>query len=219
MRAIGLVHLDLQAAQENAGKAAADAAGAKVLHVTTSNLVYLNKLGVAATNEYIDFQSGAMTGHATGADYNSDTGVLTMHSAVSMSGVAGKRPVQVTAATAEVDNRNQEMFLDGCAVRLAGTDGRGGSGHAAYAARWDAGAGGGPRKCNAMQANGRDVGLAACGRGAECREPAAIGCADRRRAVLGRRAVAPAKGQAEEATDCLRRCRRTAAEAGGVYGR
>ena len=113
VRAIGLVNLDLQAAQENAGKAAADAAGAKVLHVTTSNLVYLNKLGVAATNEYIDFQSGAMTGHATGADYNSDTGVLTMHSSVSMSGVAGKRPVQVTASTAEVDNRNREIFLTG----------------------------------------------------------------------------------------------------------
>jgi len=113
VRAIGLVNLDLQAAQANAGKAAAGAANAKVVHVTTSNLVYLQKLGVAATNEYIEFQSGAMKGHATGADYNSDTGVLTMHSSVSMSGVAGKQPVQVTAAKAEVDNRNQEIFLTG----------------------------------------------------------------------------------------------------------
>ena len=113
VRAIGLVNLDLQAAQENAGKATAGAANAKVLHVTTSNLVYLNKLGVAATNEYIEFQSGAMTGHATGADYNSDTGVVTMHSSVSMSGVTGERPVVVTAATAQVDRRNQEIFLTG----------------------------------------------------------------------------------------------------------
>ena len=78
VRAIGLVNLDLQAAQQNAGKAAPGTANGKVLHVTTSNLVYLNKLGVAATNEYIEFQSGAMRGHATGADYSSDSGVLTM---------------------------------------------------------------------------------------------------------------------------------------------
>jgi lipopolysaccharide export system protein LptA len=113
VRAIGLVNLDLQAAQQNAGKAAAGVANAKVLHVITSNLVYLNQLGVAATNERIDFQSGAMTGHATGADYNSDTGVLTMHSSVSMSGMTGERPVDVTAATAQLDKRHQEIFLTG----------------------------------------------------------------------------------------------------------
>jgi lipopolysaccharide export system protein LptA len=112
VRAIGLVNLDLQSAQPSGGHAAGSS-NAKVLHVTTSNLVYLQKLGVAATNESIEFQSGAMTGHATGADYNSDTGVLTMHSSVSMSGVAGKRPVDVSAAAAEVDNRNQQIFLTG----------------------------------------------------------------------------------------------------------
>jgi len=110
VRAIGVVHLDLQAAQP-AGPAQAAASGAKVLHATTSGLVYLEKLGVAATSEYIEFQSGAMSGHATGADYSSDTGVLMLHSAVSMSGMAGKRAVQVTAATADLDNRNQEAIL------------------------------------------------------------------------------------------------------------
>ena len=113
LRAIGLVNIDLQAAQVNAGKAAAGATNAKVLHMTTSGLVYLEKLGVAATSEYLEFQSGAMTGQATGADYSSDTGVLLLHSAVSMSGMAGKRPVQMTAATAQVDNRNQEILLTG----------------------------------------------------------------------------------------------------------
>jgi lipopolysaccharide export system protein LptA len=73
--------------------------------------VYLEKLGVAATNEYIEFQAGAMTGHATGADYSRDSGVLTMHSAVSMSGGAGKRAMVVTAATADFDNPHQEAFL------------------------------------------------------------------------------------------------------------
>ncbi|MGP8258884.1 MAG: hypothetical protein ACLQM6_02910 [Acidobacteriaceae bacterium] len=111
VRATGVVHIDLQAAGAVGGKAAAAAANAKVLHVTTSGLVYLEKLGVAATSEYLEFQSGSMTGHATGADYSSDTGVLLLHSAVSMSGSSGKRPVTVTAAMAQVDSRNQEIFL------------------------------------------------------------------------------------------------------------
>jgi lipopolysaccharide export system protein LptA len=111
VRATGVVHIDLQAAGAVAGKAAAAAANAKVLHVTTSGLVYLKDLGVAATSEYLEFQSDAMTGHATGADYTSDTGVLLLHSAVSMSGNSGKRPVTVTASMAQVDSRNQEIFL------------------------------------------------------------------------------------------------------------
>jgi len=66
---------------------------------------------VAATNEYIEFQSGGMTGHATGADYASDSGLLMLHSAVTMNGVAGGRPVALTASTAQFDNRDQEAFL------------------------------------------------------------------------------------------------------------
>ena len=115
VRATGLVHLDLQAAEAAAavGEKVVNraATAAKMVHVTTSGLVYLKDLGVAATNEYVEFQSGAMTGHATGASYSSDTGLLMLHSAVSMSGMAGKRAVTVTAATADLDNPNREIFL------------------------------------------------------------------------------------------------------------
>jgi lipopolysaccharide export system protein LptA len=117
MRALGLVHIDLQAAEAEAavkgGASKAPRAGAnpRVLHVTTRGLVYLEQLGVAATSEYIEFESGGMTGHSIGADYSSDTGVLMLHSAVSMSGTAGKRPVEVTAATAAIDDRSQETLL------------------------------------------------------------------------------------------------------------
>ena len=121
IRALGVVHIDLQAADAGGGAAAASAepedagasgsAGTKVMHVTTSGLVYLDKLGVASTDEPIQFEAGAMTGHATGADYSSDSGLLTLHSAVSMSGVAGNRPVDLTAATAEFDERRQQAFL------------------------------------------------------------------------------------------------------------
>ena len=113
VRATGVVHLDLQAAEAGGGNGGGKdaASGAKVLHVTTSGLVYLKDLGVAATNEYLEFQSGAMKGHATGASYSSDSGLLMLHSAVSMSGMAGRRAVTVTAATANLDNPNQEIFL------------------------------------------------------------------------------------------------------------
>ena len=74
VRATGVVHIDLQAAAGKAGRAAAAGAqptagaSSKVMHITTSGLVYLQKLGVAATSEPIEFEAGGMTGHAVGAD-------------------------------------------------------------------------------------------------------------------------------------------------------
>ena len=55
----------------------------RLIHVTTSGLVFLRKLGVAATDKDIEFESGGMTGHAVGADYSADTGVVVLHAAVS----------------------------------------------------------------------------------------------------------------------------------------
>jgi lipopolysaccharide export system protein LptA len=104
VRATGVVHMDLQAAA-TAGE------DTKTLHVTTSGLVYLEKLGVAATGEPMEFETGKFTGHATGADYSSDSGMLMLHSAVSVSGMAGKRPLTLTATTADIDNRNHQALL------------------------------------------------------------------------------------------------------------
>ena len=123
IRALGVVHIDLQAADATGsgpmanasakpeGPESAESGGAKVMHVTTSGLVYLENLGLASTNDPIEFQAGAMTGHATGADYSSDSGLLTLHSAVSMSGMSAGRPLTVTAATAEFNERSQQAFL------------------------------------------------------------------------------------------------------------
>lgn len=115
VRAKGLVHIDLQAAGGKVAATAASPAGAapggKVLHVTTSDLMYMEKLGVAATSEYIEFEVGGMKGHATGADYASDSGMLMLHSAVSMEGITAGRPVKLTAAEAAFDDRNQQTLL------------------------------------------------------------------------------------------------------------
>ena len=73
--------------------------------------MYMEKLGVAATSDYIEFEIGGMKGHATGADYASDSGMLMLHSAVSMEGTTGGRPVKLNAATAQFDDRDHETFL------------------------------------------------------------------------------------------------------------
>ena len=95
-----------------------------MIHVTTRGLVYLEKLGVAATSEYIEFRAGGMTGHATGADYSSDSGVLSLHSAVNVTGTSQGRPMQLTAATAQFDQRSQQAKLTGVQYDSAGRHAR-----------------------------------------------------------------------------------------------
>jgi lipopolysaccharide export system protein LptA len=129
VRAIGVVHIDMKAAEATAGgqkgvqpaeqpgklvRAHKDGDDdAKILHATTSGLVYMEKLGVAATGDGIEFQLGGMVGHAIGADYNTDSGMLMLHSSVDMIGTAGNRPVKLTATTADLNNREQRAFLTG----------------------------------------------------------------------------------------------------------
>jgi lipopolysaccharide export system protein LptA len=137
IRAVGEVHIDLQAPQAadanakmdyaagkdlQATKAGAGAAGAgaageheskdeRLIHVTTSGLVFVQKLGVAATDKDIEFESGGLTGHAVGADYNSDTGVVVLHTAVRVNGLQHDRPVVLTASHAVLDRPRQMVEL------------------------------------------------------------------------------------------------------------
>jgi len=123
LRALGQVHIDLQSAA--AAKAVGqlgqtsvaegphgkESLGPDAIHVTTSGLVYLEKLGIAATSEDVDIQSGDLKGHARGADYSSDSGVLMLHSAVEMAGVSAGHPVRMTAEQAQFNQRDQQARL------------------------------------------------------------------------------------------------------------
>ena len=123
LRALGLVHIDLQSAAAAKavgqggqasvveGPAGEESLAPGVMHVTTSGLVYLDKLGVAATSEDVDVQSGNMKGHARGADYSSDSGMLMLHSAVEISGNSGGNDVRITAGQAQFDQRAREARL------------------------------------------------------------------------------------------------------------
>ncbi|WP_433966100.1 hypothetical protein [Tunturiibacter gelidiferens] len=145
IRADGEVHIDLQAPEAADASAKMDyaagkdlhAAGAaetkdvRLIHVTTSGLVFLQKLGVAATDNEIEFESGGLTGHAVGADYSADTGVVVLHSAVRVNGLEHDRPVMLTASRAELDRQNQRAVLT--QAKYVAVGGNGGAGQTAQA--------------------------------------------------------------------------------------
>src|SRR5215469_356696 len=148
VRAVGEVHLDLEAPAATDAKGKMDYAAGKdlkepagnaspvaweshevgkgdtrLIHVKTSGLVYLEKLGVAATEEDIEFEYNGLTGHAKGAEYNADTGVLVLQSVVKVSGLEKGQPVLLTASRAELDRANRRaMLAQAKYVTLSGED-------------------------------------------------------------------------------------------------
>jgi lipopolysaccharide export system protein LptA len=125
IRAVGEVHIDLQApaATDSHGKSdyaagkdlhgegAAENTDDRLIHVKKSGLVFMRELGVAATDQDVEFVFKGMTGFSRGADYSSDTGVLVLHSAVKMHGLHDGRPVVVTASRAELDRTENRVTL------------------------------------------------------------------------------------------------------------
>jgi lipopolysaccharide export system protein LptA len=125
IRAAGEVHIDLQApaaadahgtsdyaaAKDLRGEGAGESTDERLIHVTTSGLVFMQKLGVAATDQDVEFRFKGMNGFAHGADYSSDTGLLVLHSAVKVTGVRDGRPVVLTASRAEMDRANNRVTL------------------------------------------------------------------------------------------------------------
>jgi lipopolysaccharide export system protein LptA len=156
IRAMGEVFIDLQAPEAQgrnakmdyaagkdlhgagAGAPPAGAAGGgkagRLIHIKTSGLVYMQKLAVAATDNEIEFTVGGLVGHAVGADYNSDTGVVKLHSAVKVNGLEHDRPVVLTASDAVLDRQGQTAVLTQARyVTVGGDAARGGAGETAQA--------------------------------------------------------------------------------------
>jgi lipopolysaccharide export system protein LptA len=127
IRAMGVVHIDLEApvakgTRESEASKHLDATGvpagvneeagvgSRVIHVTTSGLVYVKSLATAATDQGLDFAFGGYTGHAVGAEYNSDSGHLVLQTAVTVSGLAGRKnggkPIALAASHGELDRES-----------------------------------------------------------------------------------------------------------------
>ncbi len=123
VKAMGEVHLDLQVPAGTPGAAeetqatgstqthAGDLKNSPLIHVKTSGLVYQQKLGLAATDQEIEFEYNGLTGHATGADYNADSGILVLHSRVMVSGLDHGRPLLLTASQARLNRTNHSVLL------------------------------------------------------------------------------------------------------------
>ncbi len=120
-RAKGEVFMDLQPPQglANGGRSIAQPASpspanvkpAPVIHVRTSGLVYLRKLGVAATDQQVDFSYGDMRCTSLGAEFNSGQSTLHLLANVRMDGLAHGQPLHLTATRADVDRDRNIAIL------------------------------------------------------------------------------------------------------------
>ena len=130
VRATGVVHLDLQApapvdargraeyaaggepgAARHEGAGAGDGGNERMVHVTTSDLVFVQSLGAASTDKEIEFKYGGMNGRAKGASFHSETGMTVLQSEVRVSGLRDGQPVMLTASHAEMDRGTGELRL------------------------------------------------------------------------------------------------------------
>ena len=118
IEADGEVHLDLAAPAQAGAPVRADA---KRIAVTTSGLIYLQKLGVAATDKPIHIVYGDIVSDAVGADFENDTGMLRLRHDVRMDGKQKGKAIHVDAAAAQLD-RNSQLASFSQAHLLQGTD-------------------------------------------------------------------------------------------------
>lgn len=130
MRAVGDVYIDLAPPPNENHPAGPAEDDSRLIHVKTSGLVFEQKEQQASTDHALEFRSGAMSGTAVGAFYDSGTGVLVLRSDVHLSGFRGKyggdaegRPLAVTAGHAVMEREGNVVRLDEARVVTASDHG------------------------------------------------------------------------------------------------
>jgi lipopolysaccharide export system protein LptA len=114
------------AGEKAGGKPSAVAAGKdgaandRVIHITTSGLVYSQKSNVAQTDQEIEFSFAGLTGRALGAEYDSNTGHVVLRAAVEVSGLERGQPVLLRATHAELDRQTELATLENARYSSAG---------------------------------------------------------------------------------------------------
>ncbi len=103
--ALGEVQMDLQVPKSLAtnGHAAQSPEHPDVIHVVTSGVTYVRELGVAATDQLVQFEYGGMKGSSVGAEFYNGQSVLHLLSKVVMDGELHNAPVHMTASRADLD--------------------------------------------------------------------------------------------------------------------
>jgi lipopolysaccharide export system protein LptA len=115
VQANGSVEIDLQmpgASGPSATATAADEIGDKsTVHVKTADLVFNQKTGVASTPQRLEFRLPQAAGTATGATFNSATGLLVLASDVSFASSLNGSPLSVHAHHAQYDRASRLLYL------------------------------------------------------------------------------------------------------------
>ncbi len=114
-RAMGEVQIDFQGSPSSgapAGKAPADEMDDKnTVHVKTSGLVFNKQTGLASTTERIEFRLPEAAGSATGASFDSQTGIMILTADVTFNSSVGGSPLAVRAHHAQYDRNSRLLFL------------------------------------------------------------------------------------------------------------
>jgi lipopolysaccharide export system protein LptA len=114
-RAMGEVQIDLQgAANSNPqdGKTSTEDAESKnTVHVKTSGLVFNKQTGLASTPERIEFRLAEAAGSATGASFDSQTGIVILTADVAFNSSVGGDPLTVRAHHAQFDRNSRLLYL------------------------------------------------------------------------------------------------------------
>ena len=114
-RAMGEVQIDFQgtaAPAPQGGKASADEGESKsTVHVKTSGLVFNKQTGLASTTEKIEFRLAEAAGSATGASFDSQTGIVILVSDVAFNSSVGGNPLAVRARHAQFDRASRLLYL------------------------------------------------------------------------------------------------------------
>lgn len=141
-RALGEVHMDLQAPaalsagahDEHATKPQNNAATQEVaetpqtIHVRTSGLIYMRKMGVASTDQEVEIAYQGFHGYAKGAQFNSDESTVHLLADVRVEAPVRGQSIQLTAVKADLERASDVIRLSQPRVRSgSGSDERDGS--------------------------------------------------------------------------------------------
>ena len=114
-RAMGEVQIDFQGAATAASPAAKgptdDGESRSTVHVKTSGLVFNKQTGLASTTEKIEFRLADAAGSATGASFDSQTGVVILTADVAFNSSVNGNPLAVRAHHAQFDRNSRMLFL------------------------------------------------------------------------------------------------------------
>jgi lipopolysaccharide export system protein LptA len=114
-RAMGEVQIDFQGSANpgpQAGKAPVEEGESRnTVHVKTSGLVFNKQTGLANTTEKIEFRLAEAAGSATGASFDSQTGIIILTADVAFNSSVGGNPLTVRAHHAQFDRATRLLYL------------------------------------------------------------------------------------------------------------